>query len=116
MIARRFAARILLLAALLNALLGLPLHELSHQLDDLARLATAQQLAQADAGEDDTDHEAEACFWCLSHAGAHALGRLPRLPAAPPVRLAAPLPPQQPGFMPAPQHPPFSPRAPPVQA
>ena len=93
---------LLLLAALFNALAGVPLHEARHMREavrsvQVARAAAqgAEALAAAEArlnaasGEQDTEETHATCAWCLTHALdaglAHAAAR-PQPPPAEPRR------------------------------
>ena len=91
---------LLLLAALFNALAGVPLHEARHMREAVrsVQVATAaaqgaEALAAAEArmdaasGEQDTEETHATCAWCLTHALeaglAHAPAHQPQLPADP---------------------------------
>ena len=93
---------LLLLAALFNALAGVPLHETRHMREALRSMQVASAAAsgvQADAadearlhaasGEQETEETHATCAWCLTHALdaglAHAAAR-PQPPPAEPRR------------------------------
>ena len=85
---------LLLLAALFNALAGVPLHETRH-IQELVGSATASAtatdvdvLATSSAATDDHSEETHTpCAWCLTHALeaglTHAPARQPQPPAEP---------------------------------
>ena len=96
---------LLLLAALFNALAGVPLHEARHMREAVRSVQVASAAAsgvQADAadearlhaasGEQDTEETHAPCAWCLTHALdaglAHAAARLQTPPTEP--RMAVP--------------------------
>ena len=91
---------LLLLAALFNALAGVPLHEARHMREALRSLQVAAAAAQgaealaaaeasldAASGEQDTEETHAPCAWCLTHALdaglAHAADRLQPPPTEP---------------------------------
>ena len=96
---------LLLLAALFNALAGVPLHEARHMREavrsvQVARAAAqgAEALAAAEArlnaasGEQDTEETHATCAWCLTHALDAGLGQplAYQLPVPEPPRAALP--------------------------
>ena len=91
---------LLLLAALFNAMAGVPLHEARHMREALRSLQVAAAAAQgaealaaaeasldAASGEQDTEETHATCVWCLTHALdaglAHAADRLQPPPTEP---------------------------------
>ena len=96
---------LLLLAALFNALAGVPLHETRHMREALRSMQVASAAAsgvQADAadearlhaasGEQETEETHATCAWCLTHALDAGLGQplAYQLPVPEPPRAALP--------------------------
>ena len=90
---------LLLLAALFNALAGVPLHEAvrSVQVATAAAqgaeaLAAAEARLNAASGEQDTEETHATCAWCLTHALDAGLGQplAYQLPVPEPPRAALP--------------------------
>ncbi|MBY0410443.1 MAG: DUF2946 family protein [Burkholderiaceae bacterium] len=83
---------VLLLVALFNALVGVPLHEARH-IQQLADIATASAAASevdavapdSTASDEHSENTHTTCSWCLTHALeaglAYAPGNQPPLPA-----------------------------------
>lgn len=96
---------LLLLAALFNALAGVPLHEARHMREALRSLQVAAAAAQgaealaaaeasldAASGEQDTEETHATCVWCLTHALDAGLAHAAACPQPPPTepRMAVP--------------------------
>ena len=96
---------LLLLAALFNALAGVPLHEARHMREAVrsvqvaaAAAQGAEALAAAEArmdaatGEQDTEETHAPCAWCLTHALDAGLAHTAASPQLPPTepRMAPP--------------------------
>lgn len=96
---------LLLLAALFNALAGVPLHEARHMREAVRSVQVAAAAAQgaealaaagasldAASGEQDTEATHAPCAWCLTHALDAGLGQplAYQLPVPEPPRAALP--------------------------
>ncbi|MET1116846.1 MAG: hypothetical protein ABWY08_18090 [Comamonas sp.] len=92
-----FAQRWLLALAMLCLLLAWPLHQAQHASEPVGAAAalSAAPLDSAPDSDEDGEHHAELCLWCLFHASHDATGATPlelRFHAeasAPPAQLAA---------------------------
>ena len=96
---------LLLLAALFNALAGVPLHETRHMREALRSMQVASAAAsgvQADAadearlhaasGEQETEETHATCAWCLTHALDAGLAHAAACPQPPPTEPTMALP------------------------
>ena len=91
---------LLLLAALFNALAGVPLHEARHMREAVRSVqvataaaqgaealaaATAEARLDAASGEQDTEETHATCVWCLTHALDAGLAHAAACPQPPPT-------------------------------